>query len=83
MGAFSHEPTIGLASRLLRGVAKPIRDTLRSRTDKEIANILTSPQALQNLPTALQQRPLLPQLPYRGAARAAFQAGRLSNTGQQ
>jgi hypothetical protein len=42
----------------LVAVAKPVRDTLRSRTDKEIARIVTSPQALQNLPSALQQRPM-------------------------
>jgi hypothetical protein len=56
---------------------------MRSRTDKEIAKIMTDPSALQNLPGALQQRPLLPQLPYRGTTRAAFQTGRLSNASGQ
>ena len=71
-------PALGIFKRMAVGGAKKVRDTFRSGTDAELAKILTrSPQGLS---AALTPRPILPPLPYRGVARGAFQAGRLSNT---
>jgi len=39
----------GLMRRILTGAPTAIRDTLRSRSDKALAEILTDPDALQNL----------------------------------
>jgi hypothetical protein len=85
MDAFSSSP-VGLLRRLTIGTAKKIRDTVRSRTDKEIARIMTSPAALQSLPATLsgEVRPhpplLLKSLPVRGIGQAARQLGRAQPT---
>lgn len=80
MDAFSGAPPVSLLRRLVVGAGKRVRDTLRSRTDAELAKMLTrSPQGLS---AALATRRKLPPLPYRAIGRAGFQIGRLSNTGQ-
>jgi hypothetical protein len=89
LSAFSGAPPVGMMKQAIVGAAKKIRDTLRSRVDREIAKIVTSPAAARNLPAVLnngvlpRKGPLLPPLPYRGIARGAFQAGRLSNASGQ
>jgi hypothetical protein len=73
-------PALGIFKRVIGGGAKKIRDTFRSRTDAELAKMLTrSPRGLS---ATLTPRPILPPLPYRGIARGAFQAGRLGNVAQ-
>ena len=55
MHYFSGGGSVGAISKLLMGFGTSVRDTVRSRTDKEIARILTRPMS--------QQGPLLPPLP--------------------
>jgi hypothetical protein len=81
LGAFSGGASHSLLRRLVVGIGNKARDTFRSRTDAELAKLLTrSPQGLSG---KLAAKPLLPPLPYRGVARGAFQAGRASNVGGQ
>ena len=89
MDAFSGSPPVGLLKRITIGGAKKIRDTIRSKTDKEIARLMTSPAALKNLPKALgggviaKSPILLKPVPTRALGQSAFQAGRLSDQSQQ
>lgn len=89
MDAFSGSPPIGLLRRLTIGSAKKIRDTIRSKTDKEIARIMTSPAALRDLPKTIgggvipRSPLLLKQPPYRALGQSAFQTGRASDQSQQ
>ena len=79
LGAFLGAPSHGLLKRLVVGIGNRARDTFRSRTDAELAKLLTrSPQGLSG---KLTPRQLLPPLPYRGVASGAFQAGRAANVG--
>jgi hypothetical protein len=82
MAAFAGHPPVGLLQKLGGGVLKKGRDTLRSRTDAELAKLMTNPAALQALPATLTRRKML-GLPYRRAARAAFQAGRVSRVSSE
>lgn len=83
------KPSVSLLSRMTLGGAKKIRDTLRSKTDKEIARIMTSSAALRDLPKTLgggvipRSPILLKSLPARQLGHSAFQAGRLSNQSKQ
>jgi len=82
LDAFSGGTSHSLLRRLVVGIGNKARDTFRSRTDAELAKLLTrSPQGLSG--QLAPRRPLLPPLPYRGGARGAFQAGRASNVGGQ
>lgn len=89
MDAFSGSPPIGLLRRLTIGGAKKIRDTIRSKTDKEIARIMTSPAALRDLPKALgggvipRSPILLKRPPYRALGQSSFQAGRAGRSAEQ
>lgn len=73
----------------LSTIGNKIRDTLRSKVDKEIARILTSPAALKSLPSVLGNavRPrspaLLKTLPTRPVAHGVYQAGRETDAVQQ
>lgn len=85
MHAFTGAPTRGTMTRMVIAVGNKLRDTLRSKTDKEIARILTSPSALKSLPKALEggvtpKSPvLLKQLPLRQLGQSAFQTGRITD----
>ena len=78
--ALTGSPALSIFKRMASATKSKVRDTLRSRTDAELAKMLTgSPQGLA---ATLGRRPLLPALPYRGIARGAFQIGRLSGASQ-
>ena len=92
VGAFTGTPLTGMMRQVIGGGWKTTRDFLRRRVDEEVAKIVSSPTAARNLQAVLgPKKPLLPPLPYgasygnigKGAVRGAFQAGRLSNAGQQ
>jgi hypothetical protein len=59
MHYFSGGGSVGAISKLLMGFGTSVRDTVRSRTDKQIARILTRPMAQQ--PTGQMLPPLPPQ----------------------
>ena len=75
MDALSGGHPTSLIRRVLTGSVNKIRDSVRSKTDRELANILTNPKAIPQLSTVLGQRsalrpsPLL-GVPVRGATAA-------------
>ena len=60
MGAFSHGPT-GLLRQALMAIPKRVRDSLRSRSDALLADVLVNPQA--DIGPALQGAPTPSALP--------------------
>lgn len=55
MDAFAGTPPIGMLRRMATAVPRRIRDTLRSRSDDILAELLTDPQAMQGLQRALER----------------------------
>lgn len=57
MGAFAHGPTLGLLHRILLTVPGRVRDTLRSRSDALLADLLVNSAAAGKVPKALEYKP--------------------------
>ncbi len=55
MDAFMGTPPMGLMRRLISAGPRWARDTLRSRSDNALADLLVNPQAAGDLPQALQR----------------------------
>lgn len=55
MDAFAGTPPTSLLRRFVSGVPKRIRDTLRSRSDDILAELLTDPQAMAGVQRALER----------------------------
>lgn len=70
MDAFAGSPPASLLRRLVGAIPRRIRDTLRSRSDDVLAELLTDPQGMANLQNALQrvQSRLAPPSPLRNPA---------------
>jgi hypothetical protein len=85
MGALLHGATTGLLRHTLLAMPRRIRDTLRSRSDAILAELLTQPQAasrlrpaLQGAPARLLGRPVLPSLTYTNPGQEK-RGGRVTN----
>lgn len=55
MSAFAHNPPVGLLRQLVTAVPRRVRDTLRSRSDHILAELLTDPASMQGLVQAIQR----------------------------
>jgi hypothetical protein len=55
MDAFMGTPPVGLVRRLIGAVPRRVRDTLRARSDEDLADILTDPAAMNRLPSVLRR----------------------------
>lgn len=69
MGALAHGPTLGLLRQTLLALPNRVRDSLRSRSDHLLADVLTQPQGAGRMRQTLQdvtdqagQSPVLPPL---------------------
>jgi len=76
MGALVHGSTLGLLKNVLMSLPNRVRDTLRSRSDALLADILVTPGGAQKLPAALAgvrpQRGVIPAAILRGGAVGAM-----------
>jgi len=55
MDAFSGTPPVSLLRRAVGAIPRTVRDTLRSRSDAVLAELLTDPQSMQGLQQAMQR----------------------------
>lgn len=78
MDALAGAGPTSLIRRVLLGSVTRTRDTLRSRTDREIANILTNPEVLPKLSNILGQRSALRPAPLLGVPVRGATAGESS-----
>jgi hypothetical protein len=55
LSALTHEPSLGLAARLFKSFAPKVRDTLRSRSDNILIDLLTTPEGAGQIPESIPQ----------------------------
>lgn len=70
IGALGHGPTLGLLRHTLMALPNRVRDTLRSRSDRVMADVLTQPQTPASVRSTMEavsdqggRSPMLPAVP--------------------
>lgn len=61
MGALAHGPSMGMLRQILTWAPNRVRDTLRSRSNQLLAEVLVTPQGAQRIGPALQGPPPAPR----------------------